>query len=143
MRAREYLSQYIDIRCEIIRIKVVIEEIRADAEMLSGDIESERVQTSRKYDKMADYVAKMADKTEELSRKELAMYHILVDIEHTIDQIKSTTIRQVLTHRYMITKDGKQLTWEEVASAINRSARDCQRYEQKGVREVEKLLSKN
>lgn len=143
MRAKSYLSQYLDIRAEIRRLERVRQELRDDIDSIKSDMTDERVQSSKQYDRVAEMIARLVDQTEEISKKTCEAYDKLLEIQSVIDEIEDIKVREVITVRYTSVNSatGRQLTWAEISEQLHRSERDLMRLHKEGLRTVYRIIN--
>lgn len=119
MTTKKYLSQVLEIETTIKLLSAEIEHRRAMAQSISAVIsDSDRVQSSGSYDKMADKIAIIIDKEEEL--KNTIIYHDQKrdEIVKELNQLENTTYFNVLFGKYI-----SGLSLYEIGEYMNRKQR--------------------
>ena len=142
MKAKKYLSEYVRARQEIKSLEEIQQGLRERAEKISGDMTTERVQSSKLNDQMAELIAKIVDNVQEIVRMEVEAYKVQVDIIKTIGKIEDSPVRLVLNLRYLgVGSDGRLMRWDEVADRSSYSLSEVYKLHRRGLEEVDRIIN--
>lgn len=133
MTAKEYLSQYQDLKKYIAAQEANLEELRALAEKSTPSTEGGG--NGLVSDRVGHGAAKIVDLKWEIEQKKERLLDLMREIEETIDEVKISRLRLILTLRYI-----RGYTVEKTAEAIHYSVRHESRLHDKALKEVEKIL---
>lgn len=119
MTTKKYLSQVMEIEAKIKMLSAEIEHRRSMLQSVSAvKYDSEKVQSSGSYDKMADKVSTIVDKENELMDVIIRHDKIRDEIVGELNQLENTTHFNVLFGKYIA-----GLSLYEVGEYMNRKQR--------------------
>ncbi len=95
-----------------------LENLRSIVFNVSGNSRDEKVQTSKRRDKIGDIMPKIMDLEKELNNHIKEFIDLKSEITKKIDELPDMEYRLVLMLRYLDFK-----TWEEIAEIMNYSVR--------------------
>lgn len=133
MTAKEYLSQYQDLKKDIVAQEAKLEEIRSLAEKSTPSVEGGG--RGIVSDRVGNGAAKIVDLEQEIEQKKGHLLDLMREIEEMIDEVKNPLLRLILIMRYI-----RGYTCEETADAIHYSVRQEQRLHKEALSEIEKIL---
>lgn len=115
MRAKTYLMQYRHCRLEIIRLEEQIQQLADLCAGLSAPApDADRVQSSRRVDRLGEAVARMADLQDKLITEVDSAIDAMNQIEDTINSVEDLRYKTLLHKRYIAFK-----TWEVIAEEMH------------------------
>lgn len=132
MRAKEYLSQAIDIEKSIA---VKLEQIQLLIPTSGGGASDEQVQSSINLHSFENRIVNYMEQVEKLKTEILELRRLKAEIMAKINLIRNTDERIVLQRRYIICQ-----SWEDISAKMDLSVRHCQRIHDKAIESMEKVL---
>ena len=135
MTAKEYLSQYQDLKKDIAAQEAKLEELRALAEKSVPSTEGGGIGIIS--DRVGNGAAKIVDLEREINQEKDYIVYLMIEIEDIIDEVKNSRLSLLLTLRYI-----RGYTHEKTAEKMALSVRHEGRLHKKALSEVEKILSK-
>lgn len=136
MEAKQFLEQYKDALTNIKNLEDQKAELETVATSAAIVTDRERVQSSRRQDRMADTAVKIASIEDYIIEWRLWALHVLQEIESVIRQVDNPDMRKVLHMRYIERK-----TWGKIAEETKLSYRWVLRTADKALSEVERILA--
>lgn len=132
MSIKEYLLQALALDKQIKAKQDQIRRLRDMQESISGTIAPDKVQTSRKNDRMGDITAHLLDLIDEYAKDVTRLLKIKYDIKILIDSVENADYRTVLEWRYV-----NYMKWDEIAEQMNYNERWVHRLHDRALKAVE------
>lgn len=133
MTAKKYLSQYKNLKKVLAAQEAKLEEIRALAEKSTPSLDGGGIGIIS--DRVGRGAAKLVDLEREIKQEKDYIIDLMIEIGDVIDEVKDPLLRLILVMRYI-----RGYTAEKTAEAIHYSVRQEQRFHQKAISEVNKIL---
>ncbi len=112
-----------------------LENLRSIVFSVSGNSGDEKVQTSKRRDKIGDIIPKIMDLEKELNNHIKKFIDLKSEITKKIDELPDMEYRLVLMLRYLDFK-----TWEEIAELMNYSRQWVTKIHGRALNSLQKLL---
>lgn len=133
MTAKEYLSQYQDLKKDVAAQEAKLEEIRSLAEKSTPSAEGGGIGIVS--DRVGNGAAKLVDLEREIREKKENVIDLMCEILKSIKKAKNPRLRLLLILRYI-----RGYTIEETAEKLKISERHCKRLHKRALAEIEKIL---
>lgn len=116
MRAKEYLKSLEQLRDRVDELDLEVKDLHSFLYTFSGSSDQERVQTSKKYDKMGDRYAKFEEKQQQSNEAFNQYQKLRQEVKDKISCIKEERYRHILTYRYI-----NFMSFPEIAERLSKS----------------------
>lgn len=137
MEAKEFLRQYQEALTDIRNLEAEAEEIESLAMSMTVSTDGERVQSSRKKDRMAELATKVADLEMDIMGSRTTALEKLKKIRMVIHQVENKDYRQLLHRRYI---EGD--TWEKIAVSMGFNYRWVLRLHGRALKEITEIINR-
>jgi hypothetical protein len=118
MHIKHFFANAIDLDKQIKAKQGQIKHLRDIQTNVSYALQQDKVQTSKKTDRLGDITAVLLDLIDDYARDVTKLLRIKYDIKTIIDRIDNADYRTVLEWRY-----STYLTWEEIADKMHMNER--------------------
>ncbi|MDR2903593.1 MAG: DUF1492 domain-containing protein [Clostridiales bacterium] len=138
MQIKQFFLQALDLDKQIKAKQAQIQQRRDMQTDVSKTMQPDKVQTTKKNDRLGDITAALLDLIDSYARDVTRLLRMKYDIKIIIDRIENADYRTVLEWRY-----ASYLKWEDIAEKMHMNERYIHKLHQKALVAAEKTADAN